>query len=860
MSIIQEIKERTDLIELIAETYTPTERGRVRTTKEHDSLKIWVDTQTWYWFSQDVGGDCLDWIQHRDRCDLAAAIEYLADRAGIERRPLTQEEQAQRAERQQHHQILALAAQYHHRLLRHHPAAQPARAYCAARGWNQATIEREMIGCTLPQRPADNKALSDEQPLSRILQDQDLIHHPTAKAVLSIPADTLIYTHRHRGRVVYLSGRGIEAKRHYNLPEDLAGPKQPYRNHPAPGNGPAARLLVEGQADAISLGQLGIDAIALCGLHGADVDASHVAFDADPNAQDKALDVALAIDPLTRLANPGRLATEGPFTGPIGDWNDALIDDATTDDVVYLLENAPTAIETLARTTARSRGDQRTERQRRLLDAYLSLDDLTAADLKPQLADALGVGIAQFRRLLKARQTEQEASGEKENPDRYEYSAGDAIGGYIWEQCIQFRPNQPPFASFAVRHPDGTIQQQASVDINGVTYLPHPPDIDIIKSRVIHFPSQAADYGSQKQLLQQIQQFIHDYLDIDPFYERLAAYYVLFSWVYDLFENLPYLRALGDYGTGKTRYLQAIGILCYRPMFVSGASSVSPIFRLIDIFRGTLIIDEADFANSDAEAEIIKILNVGYYRDGVVLRSEKDPASAVEEWMPKAYRVYGPKILATRRPFTDRATESRCLTKRMSSARPRADIPYILDQDFWKRATALRNQLLRYRLEHWQPVAVDPGLADDSVEPRLNQITMALKTLVSDDMRHEIDKFIRAYNDTLIADRQMSLPALVVQALVDIHHNGGTDLMGNDTRDFTMKGITQKVRELALEFDPDIKVHPRSVSKILSEDLGLPRRSQCPRTRRSRLDYTDDELTALMQRYGIEPPADELTA
>jgi hypothetical protein len=111
------------------------------------------------------------------------------------------------------------------------------------------------------------------------------------------------------------------------------------------------------------------------------------------------------------------------------------------------------------------------------------------------------------------------------------------------------------------------------------------------------------------------------------------------------------LRALGDYGTGKTRFIQTIGALCYRPMFVSGATTVSPVFRLLDAFRGTLVIDEADFNNSDAENEIIKILNVGYYRGGVVLRSEKDPDSDV--YFPSVNEVYGPKILATRKPFQD---------------------------------------------------------------------------------------------------------------------------------------------------------------------------------------------------------------
>jgi hypothetical protein len=328
---------------------------------------------------------------------------------------------------------------------------------------------------------------------------------------------------------------------------------------------------------------------------------------------------------------------------------------------------------------------------------------------------------------------------------------------------------------------------------------------------------------------------------------------VLFTWTYDLFENLPYLRALGDYGTGKTRFLQAIGALCYRPMFVSGASTVSPIFRLIDMFRGTLIIDEADFSNSDAEAEIIKILNVGYYSKGVVLRSEKEANS--DTYMPTVSMVYGPKILATRRPFEDRATESRCLTKRMTVARPRPGIPFVVGDEFWSDALALRNKLLQYRMEHHKPVTIDQSLADNSVEPRLNQVTMALKSIIDDpDMREEIDTFIRAYNDVLISDRQMSMPAVILQAVAELHYSTKVNILGEDERDFSMQGIADVARTIMADIDPDAKVSAKIVGNVLGGDLGLVRRHPHPRTRRSMLVYDEDELITLMTRYGIEPP------
>jgi hypothetical protein len=532
----------------------------------------------------------------------------------------------------------------------------------------------------------------------------------------------------------------------------------------------------------------------------------------------------------------------------------------TSEDVAGLLDGAESALMTLARRAGKAKGDER----KRLLDQFFrshaALEPILATDMRPELAGVLCNGaISQFNRLLKAWQKEQDAknTNERTNPERYEQTAGIAKGGWVFEQCVKIHPDGSTQVSFAVRTPEGKIETRAFVDIGDVTYLPYSGDTKIIAKGVVNFPEQAEPYNSVKELVEDVRQFLHKYLDIDPFYERLASYYVLFTWMYDLFENLPYLRAIGDYGTGKTRFIQAVGAVCYRPMFVSGAATVSPIFRLLDAFRGTLIIDEADFSNSEAENEIIKILNVGYYRGGVVLRSEKDPASEV--YFPAVSEVYGPKILATRKTFGDRATESRCLTKHMTTRRPRPGIPYTLSAEFWGEALRIRNKLLMYRLVNHRPIKLDQSLADESVEPRLNQVTLALKSVVEDtDMRREIDTFIRAYNEVLINDRQMTTPAMVVQALAQIYWTKNPlNLMGEDERDFSMKGIGAVAKQIGDEIDPDIKWSAKRVGQILSEDLGLTKRRQHPRRRRSEVVFEESELQALMSRYGIQIPGRE---
>ena len=867
VSLIAAVKARLPLQDLVAETFTVVGHGPTLTTAEHDSLKLRTDWQTWRWYSRGLSGDIFDWYQLQHRCDFATALAALAQRAGLAAPDAGEStagvgKEALHARRQT--AILELAAAHYHALLLS-PAGQAARDYCYRRGWTDATLAREQLGY-VPALAADDKVspLHDLAPLHRQLREADLHDHPAAKAVLMLPPNSLVYVHRARGRVVYLSTRSLTHKRHWNPPADLVGPRRPYHADPAPG-APGARLpgvhvLVEGQADAVSLGQLGIAATALCGLGsplGAPADfagsphvaVTHVGLDADEAGRARALDLALSLHPTIRIV-----------TWPAGkDANDWLLTHPAPAVVANLFTTATPALLALAATIPTLHDDARAHALRRLLDAYAALDDLAAADLKPDLAAALGEGVAHFNRLLKARAGERAKNGDAPNAadlTRYAYSAGLARHGLLFEQVV-WEESGEFHTAYAVRRPTGDVEIQPSVEIGPTTYLPFPVDMGLIAKEVVLFPARPADYGAPRDLVRRVQAFIHTYLDVDPFYERLAAYYVLLTWLYDLFETLPYLRALGDYGTGKTRFLHAIGSLCYRPMFVSGASTTSPIFRIIDMFQGTLVIDEADFGNSDAEAEIIKILNVGYYRGGVVLRSEKDPTAQHDDYWPAAKSVYGPKILATRRPFTDRATESRCLTKRTTTARPRPGIPFILGRAFWQEAQALRNQLLLYRLHHHRPIDLDPALADTSVEPRLNQVTLAIKAMVDDPaMRSEIDLFIRAYNEQLIADRQMTLPAIVVQALTDLYAPPQPTLTREDDRDFSMKAIADRAQALINEVDPGTLITAKRVGQILSEELGLTTRRRNPRHRRAELVVTAAELAALQVRYGV-PAADE---
>src|SRR5262249_21524151 len=197
-------------------------------------------------------------------------------------------------------------------------------------------------------------------------------------------------------------------------------------------------------------------------------------------------------------------------------------------------------------------------------------------------------------------------------------------------------------------------------------------------------------------------------------FETIASSSVLMTWLYEDFNELPYLRVRGDPGSGKTRFLLTVGALCYKPIFASGASTVSPIFHILDAFRGTLIIDEGDFRWSDEKADIVKILNNGNVKGIPVLRTEE---SAQREFNPRAFQVFGPKLVATRGYYADRALESRFITEEMGSGRLRTDIPINLPSAYREEALRIRNKLLLYRFRNVGKLTADPRLIDPAIEP-----------------------------------------------------------------------------------------------------------------------------------------------
>lgn len=369
--------------------------------------------------------------------------------------------------------------------------------------------------------------------------------------------------------------------------------------------------------------------------------------------------------------------------------------------------------------------------------------------------------------------------------------------------------------SFA-RFVNGEVSSCPFVDLGNEKLVPFSARNNLFAHDVILVADDVMEYPSEQWLFERVREFIHRYVDVSPAFEGVAATYVLLTWVYDAFDVVPYLRVRGDFGSGKTRFLSTVGSISYKPMFASGASTVSPLFRIIDTLRGTLVIDEGDFRFSDERAELVKILNNGNARGFPVLRTE---AVSKREFEPRAYVVFGPKIIATRRDFSDPALESRCLTEEMGTERMREDIPIILDQSFATDAAGLRNQLLRYRFNNFSRFRGRRGLAEGIEDPRLRQILSALfDVAVTDRVRQDLIRYARQIQQASIEGRGLDTEAqllAVIRALIDEREDSQPSLAAIAERFTEQHGA-----------EYDYRVTTRWIGHLLRRKLHLlPRKS-----------------------------------
>lgn len=649
---LQQLRDNNRIEDVIGEKYALRKSGRTFKAQERDSLVVFPDTQSYYWYSRNEGGDVLDWVgrevlnygaswNNHDSQQFWESVKWLANRAGMRIEP-NQDVKTSSAyvERQ-------LVQRLHEALLNHPHAL----AYATqARAWSLPNIKSAKLG----YMPQDKSTLLADLNLS----------DTWLSVIQKFPAGMLVYVHLEKGKLVYLSGRSIEGKKHYNPPHDTLGERRLYFNHCYSPDADQV-VIVEGQADALSFAEWGIPAIALCGLSiSKEESLKSVMKDGrtfialDEGQEQKSRELAQRLGGNICLLNV-----------PAKDANEWLKSGAKAEDVQSHMNRAPHWLIEATEQAIQLEGWARQDTLRKLFAHANSLDEFTLLTFK-ELVAKVGIKGKAFNDLSKM----VDKTADKE--ERLPQILGDDVP--LLSPALGFNQNIGLVTvSILERTEDMRLRHQPYL-VTSDRKLHRLADAQILtlndKEVALRVIPEATEFlmrwriGDIQRFLQgetvnprEVFEAVHGvftrHIDFKSNVESaILTLWTIGTYFYTMFPAYPYVALNGPKNSGKSTVLRVLQPLAFNMISTSDPTGAS-MFRLINNNGCTVGIDEAERYHNPKDAgmqQIRQLLNSGYKQGMPAIRL------IGEDMKPQAFDVYSPKILAAIAGLED-VLASRCI-------------------------------------------------------------------------------------------------------------------------------------------------------------------------------------------------------
>ncbi|NJN65837.1 MAG: DNA primase [Chloroflexaceae bacterium] len=272
MGVIDEIKTRLDIVEVIGEHVALRKAGRAylgfcpfHSNTRTPAFTVYPDTQSFYCFGCHAAGSVFDFVMRMQGLAFREALQELARRAGVVLQERGTEEQAQDQHRTRLLEINQAAARYFHYLLLQHQRGQPGRDYVERRDIATPMVELFQLGYSL--ETWDNL-------LRYLTERKGFAPEEIAEAGLAVRREQGGWYDRFRGRLMFpihtlkgelvgFGGRALDQTlpKYLNTPQTLLFEKSQvlYGLHQARDaiRGADAAVVVEGYIDVITAHQHG---------------------------------------------------------------------------------------------------------------------------------------------------------------------------------------------------------------------------------------------------------------------------------------------------------------------------------------------------------------------------------------------------------------------------------------------------------------------------------------------------------------------------------------------------------------------------------------------------------------------------
>jgi DNA primase len=279
MSSIDEVKARLDIVELVSESVQLRHSGKNYTgfcpfhsNSRTPAFVVFPESGTWRCFGQcNEGGDIFSFVMKKEGWDFAETLRYLAEKAGIELKPPSPQEQAAVEEGDHLRNLLEEAVVFYRHQLLNTPPGKAAQAYLHQRGVKDETIESFGLGYAPHSWDAALRYFKSKGYSEKILLDAGLLTERGAEqggeraSVYDRFRNRLMFPIRdERGRMAGFGARILDPE---DIPKFLNSPQTPIfdKSHLLYGLDAARKairamdqaVIVEGYLDVIALHQAG---------------------------------------------------------------------------------------------------------------------------------------------------------------------------------------------------------------------------------------------------------------------------------------------------------------------------------------------------------------------------------------------------------------------------------------------------------------------------------------------------------------------------------------------------------------------------------------------------------------------------
>jgi DNA primase len=215
--LLEEIRRRTDLVQLVGRRVKLMRKGRVMWgccpfhAEKSPSFKVENERHAYKCFGCGAGGDAFKWLIETEGLTFPEAVEKLAAEAGVELPKWSPDDEAREQKRKSLYEIVELAAQFYEAQLLRAPEGLKARDYLKRRGLDGKAATQFRLGYA----PQSGQALIEFLKAKNVTQD-DMLAAGLARSSDNQPLRDFFFNRvmfaitDGRGRVIAFGGRALE--------------------------------------------------------------------------------------------------------------------------------------------------------------------------------------------------------------------------------------------------------------------------------------------------------------------------------------------------------------------------------------------------------------------------------------------------------------------------------------------------------------------------------------------------------------------------------------------------------------------------------------------------------------------------